>query len=382
MSTTEALGVCSGAFVIFLSMIKLKKRTFNSKLKMQKSELKFKSNPTGSPLGVQQNLLILFLFAFIFLVPGVAICSLTSDFKVNNQSTYAIPPGTNQVLILDLTLSESLKSIKINNAGTAQQWDISKISVFEDGPSLGWDGDEKEIVSRSSSPFFDTLLSGDFSAKRIFVTVDISANAASEKTIKPQVQVDVLDEEIIGFERMILAGASYPTAPVAPLAQTGEPLSTSTIRWRFLDLSNNEFGFKILDNQLRVAAKKENAGISYLDEIGLNPSTCYSGRRAVAFNDRGESNYSVNFSEVCTLALPVVEVAEPASAEAPAGKEETAAEEVPAEEVAEEVPAEKPVSEMTAEELKVKIFEIQQKIIELLNQLIQLIQQQIAELLA
>jgi len=43
-------------------------------------------------------------------------------------------------------------------------------------------------------------------------------------------------------------------------------------------------------------------------------------------------------------------------------------------------PAEKPISEMTIEELEAKIVEIQQKIIELLKQLIQLIQQQIAEL--
>ena len=36
----------------------------------------------------------------------------------------------------------------------------------------------------------------------------------------------------------------------------GEALSVSTIRWHFTDLSNNEFGFKILDSELNIVASK------------------------------------------------------------------------------------------------------------------------------
>ncbi len=323
--------------------------------------------------------IIIILGIFIFL-PAFVDGATASDFKINNQPIYVVPPGTSQVLILDLTLPEFLKSIKIINAGTAQQWDISKISIFEDGISAGWDGDEKEVVNRSSSPFWDTWLSGDFSSsqKRIFVTMDLSSAAASERTIKPQLQLNSVefasgdsgpsDQTITGFERMILAGASYPTVPVAPLAKTGEALSTSTIRWYFTDLSNNEFGFKIKDSSLKTVAISETANLSYLEETGLEPNTEYSGRRAVTYNDRGEGPTSAIFPAVTTLV------------EAPPIAEEVP-EEVPAEEeVAEETPAEKPISAMTAEELKTKILEIQQKIIELLKQLIQLIQQQIIEL--
>lgn len=328
-------------------------------------------------------MIVIFLGIFV-LIPEVGFSATAGDFAVNSQPTYSVPPGTTRLLILDLTLPEIPQSIKILNAGTAQQWDISKISIFEDGSSSGWDGDETEKVSVSSSPFWDVTISGSFSQKRIFVTVDISSTAASERTIKPRLQLNSVkfasgdsgpsDQTITGFERMILAGVSVPTVPVAPLAGIPEAISTSTIRWHFLDLSNNEFGFKILDNKLKVAAKSETADLSYLDEIGLSPSTCYSGRRAVAFNDRGESGQSANFSEVCTLAqpAPVVEIA----------KEKTPAEEVvkevPApEEIVAPAPVEKPISEMTVSELRVKIVEVQQKIIELLTQLIQLLQQQI-----
>ncbi len=320
--------------------------------------------------------IIIFLGIFVFF-PSLVSGSLSSDFKVNPQPIYSIPPGVSQVLIFDLTLPEIPRAIKILNQGTAQQWDIAKISIFEDDNSSGWDGGETEILMKSSSPFWDAELSGNFSQKRIFVTVDISSTAASERTIKPQLELNSVefasgnrgpsDQTITGFERMILAGASVPTVPVAPLAGTPEVISTSTIRWRFTDLSNNEFGFKILDNQLKVAAKSETAGISFLDETGLNPNTCYSGRRAVAFNDRGESGQSANFSEVCTLAQPAPVVEIP--------KEETP---TPApEEVVAPAPVEKPIAQMTVDELKTKITEVQQKLIEVLNQLIQLIQQQI-----
>lgn len=277
---------------------------------------------------------------------------------VNNQSTYVVPPNSSNVLIFDATLSEAPSSIIIYNNGTAQQTDIAKISVYEDGNSSGWDGDEKDIVFKNSSPFWSSKLSGSFSKRRVFVTVDIASNAVSGRTLQPKIKTNFSDEEIIGLERKILAGASAPQIPSAPLVQKGEAISASTIRWYFLDLANNEFGFKILDKQLKRVAVSEIADLSYLDETGLESSTCYSGRRAVAFNDRGESNYSANFSEVCTPVQPVIEEARPPEEVAP--------------QVAVEVEEVRPPEEVEPPDIAVR-----QKIIDVLKQLIQLLQEKI-----
>ncbi len=311
---------------------------------------------------------VILILVFV-LAPSFSFASTASDFTVNPQSTYDVPPGTTQLLILDLTLpGAGLTSIKINNAGSVVQYDLSQISIYEDGPSPGWDGDETERVRKSSSPFWDTEITGDFSKQRIFVTVDINSNVYTGKTIKPEIEINSAvfsntalngptDKKITGFERIILAGTEVPYVPVSPMAQKGEAISASTIRWYFTDLSNNEFGFKIIDNQSKVLIRSEKADLSYLDETGLKPDTEYSGRQVVAFNDRGQSSISTLtvFPAVQTFSLPVVE-----------------------EEKKEPVPAEtgRPLS---SQELRDKIQELQLKIIDLLKQLIQLLQQQITE---
>jgi len=327
---------------------------------------------------------IFFLTLLVF-VPGIVYGFVASDFTVNSHSTYAIPPGTTRVLILDLTLPEALESIKIKNAGTVQSTDMSKISVFGDGDSAGWDGDETELTLKSSAPFWETWLSG-FSRTRIFITVDIKSTAVSERTIKPQLEIDSLkftsgatgptDREVTGFERMILAGASIPAVPVTPLAGTAEAISTSTIRWYFTDLSNNEFGFKILDGNSNIVVKKEQADLTYLDETGLQPDTEYADRQVIAFNDIGESLGSP--LAVFPAARTLAEEAEVETIE-----EETETEEVrPPEEVApqpvEEI--EEPVEPSLLETIQQKIAEIQQKINELLKQLNELIGQQAASI--
>ena len=347
---------------------------------------------------------LIFISIFIFL-PGLVCASVAEDFFVNNQPVYAIPRTTAQVLILDLTLPEptensflQLKSIKIHNAGTAVNADITKMVIWEDGSSPGWDNDEVIIKRVLSSPFWDTEILCACSAQRIFVTVDISSTAGSERTIKPQLSAASGDSaaiqfttstangptntNVVGFERTILAGASHPTAPVAPLIKTSEAISTTTIRWNFLDLSNNEFGFKILDSNLNIVARSETADISYLDETNLEPNTEYSGRRVVAFNDRGESSFSAIFPAISTLAAVAAEeeaeVEEEVVEEEVGQEPEEVAEEVVEEEVEEiQEVVEKAVREMTVLELKTKIQEIQKMIIDLISQLIQLLQLQI-----
>jgi len=325
---------------------------------------------------MKKTLLIISVACLV--IPAAVSAYTADDFTVNQHSTYAVPPGTTKLLILDLTSPEPIDSIKIKNAGTAQQTDLSKISIYKDGSSPGWDGDETEFFSKSSSPFWETWLSGP-SQTRIFVTVDINSSAVSERTIKPQLEINSVkftpgesgpsDRAITGFEREILAVAGLPTIPVSPSAGTPEALSASTIRWHFTDMSNNEFGFKILDGNLNELVRKEQADISYIDETGLEPDTEYSGRRIVAFNDRGESSITSLsiFKPARTLALPEIEVV-------PEKEEEEEGEEV-----VEIVPEKKPEPELTtAEQLRAKIRELQLKLIELLNQLIELLQQQLS----
>lgn len=320
---------------------------------------------------------IIFIFGIFIFSPVLVFASTASDFIVNPQSTYDVPPGTTQLLILDLTLPNSgLESIKIVNLGTIQQYDIYQISIYEDGSSPGWDGDESERARKTASPFWDTELTGAFSKQRIFVTVNVTSTVASGRTIKPQLEINSVvfsnpafngptDKKIIGLERFIVVGADMPSVPVSPLVRKGEAISTSTIRWYFTDLSNNESGFKILDKNLNTVATG-GANISYLDEIGLEPNTEYSGRQVKVFNDMGQSSASTLtvFPAVTTLALPAVAVPPP---------------EEPAEEAVEETAQEGTGGPLSAEELRALIQEIQQKIIDLLNQLINLLQQQISQ---
>jgi len=284
----------------------------------------------------------------LFLLAPLLVNGATGDIVVNNQSTYDVPGGTDKLLILDLTLPGNLSSIKIINLGTAQQWDISAIYILEDGASPGFDGDEHEIFRKSSSPFWDTEMSASSSKTRIFITVDVVAAAGSGKTIKPQATINS-DQTITGVERTISALASIPDVPQAPLVRFGEALATSTIRWNFLDMANNELGFRIKDTSLKTKVEIIQQDLSYVDETGLQANTCYSGRRVSAFNDRGEGSASLNFAEVCTPQEPSPVIEEVPVIETPV--EETTSmspvveEPVIEEPIIEETPAEKPIIE-------------------------------------
>lgn len=313
---------------------------------------------------------IIFILTIFLFSPLIVSASTAGDFTVNSQPTYDAPPGVTDLLILDLTLPDSqLRSIKISSAGNLQQREVLQLSVYEDGSSSGWDGDELEKTRVSSSPFFDTELSGIFSKTRIFVTVNVTSTAISGRTIKPELALNSAtfsdanfngptDQKIIGLERTIKAGVSMPSTPVSPLAQKGEALSTSTIRWRFTDLSNNEFGFKILDGNLKEVARKEEANLSYLDETGLQPDTEYSSRKLFAFNDKGVSLTTslTIFPAVRTLPLPAV-IEEPAAVETTTTATTT-----------------EDNSEFLA-----KIQELQLKIIDVLKQMILIFQQKISQ---
>lgn len=322
------------------------------------------------------------VFSLLLFLPFLAGASPANDFTVNPQSTYAAPPGSDNLLILDLTLPDShLSSIKIANAGTLQQYDIDQLSIYEDGVSAGWDGDEKEVVRKSSSPFWDTDIAGEFSKSRIFVTISIKSDIYFNKTVQPELGLNSMifadssfngpaDQEITGFMRNIVSGASQPSAPQAPIAGSGQALSTSTIRWSFTDLADNEFGFKILDGNLKVVAEKDQADVSYVDETNLAPNTEYSNRRVVAFNDRGESTISTLsvFPAVTTMALPVSPVIATTTQEQQ--KTATTVEAVP----------ETPKVPTLFETIQAKIIELQQQVLILIQQLNELIAQSSASI--
>ncbi|MDD4986124.1 MAG: fibronectin type III domain-containing protein, partial [Dehalococcoidales bacterium] len=303
------------------------------------------------------------LLGILALLPGAALGYTASEFQVNSQSVYAVPQNTAKVLILDLTMPAVLKALTVENAGTAQQTDLSRMTILEDGDSPGWDGDEKEVAVRAGSPFWETRISGNFSKTRIFVTVDIASSAVSNRTMQPRISANAIefasgggpsDQPILGLARAISAVADSPSVPVAPIAVSAEALSSTSIRWRFTDLSNNEFGFKLLDGNLKELAKIETADLPYIDETGLQPGTVYSGRKIVAFNDRGESQSSALsiFPETKTLA----------EIKSTSVGEEVVTEEVPVvtttEEEIEEIVQEKGLFETIQE----KIIEIQRQI--------------------
>ena len=137
-----------------------------------------------------------------------------------------------------------------------------------------------------------------------------------------------------------------------------------------MDLSNNEFGFKILDENLKIATSgPEN--ISYLDETGLEPNTEYSNRKIVAFNDRGQSSVS-------TLSvLPAIKTL-PSDEEKETRSPQETESQSPVPEVESQVPETGGPVPPSESELRAQIQELQQKIIDLLKQLIQLLQEQIS----
>lgn len=328
----------------------------------------------------------------IIFLPVSSDAFVADDFVINRQSTYAVPYNAPNVLVFDLTLPApnegetlQLKSINLHNFGTADQTNISKLMIWEDGSSLGWDGDERSVVTLSLAPFFDTVTIGDFKKytdqdfwQRIFVTVDTNETGSVERSFKIQLlknsavfissSTGPTDAELTGFERKITVNDSTLSVPSSPIAGIPQAISSNTIRWYFTDIANNEFGFKLLDSSAKVLVKKEEANLSYIDEIGLQPNTEYSGRKVIAFNDRGENPVSVSsvFPSARTLALaPIV---------APVSTTTEVAVEEPKTEAGS--PSQEIITAPTLfETIQTKIADIQRQISELIKQLDELIKQ-------
>lgn len=79
------------------------------------------------------------------------------------------------------------------------------------------------------------------------------------------------------------------TIPAAPTALSGEAINSSTVRWEFIDNSDNEDSFGIEVNGNEVASASANA--SFIDET-VTPNTLHLGRKVFARNSAGKSGFS------------------------------------------------------------------------------------------
>ncbi len=102
-------------------------------------------------------------------------------------------------------------------------------------------------------------------------------------------------------------GYEESNAPAAPTAVPAQALSTSSIRWNFVDNANNEVGFKVLDGLGEVKATCVGENLTYCDETGLQANTQYT-RYIVAYNNNGDSLQSSAVSRYTETSVPAVSI--------------------------------------------------------------------------
>jgi hypothetical protein len=93
------------------------------------------------------------------------------------------------------------------------------------------------------------------------------------------------------------------TSPTAPLAGATEVLGSTSVRYNWIDVSDNETGFRIINAEGQIVAETQ-AGQTSVVEMNLPPNTIISGRSVLAFNSVGES---------AATALPQATTAAPVS---------------------------------------------------------------------
>ncbi|NLN76791.1 MAG: hypothetical protein GX139_10840, partial [Armatimonadetes bacterium] len=100
--------------------------------------------------------------------------------------------------------------------------------------------------------------------------------------------------------------AMYAAPPVAPTMGTPTTLSTTAIRWKVTDKSNNEIGFKVVDAAQKAVAtapvSNGSGSVVSMDETGLTPNTAYT-RTAKAFNGSLDSSPTAAATK-WTLSVP------------------------------------------------------------------------------
>ena len=349
------------------------------------------------------KILIINLFIFSFFLTNFTQAALSTDFtKYDVPSSYFYPQEFDE-LVMDLTIpsgiegEDKFQAITLQNNGLARDfYDIEKVKLWSDSGPSGFQGMEvdKDLGTFTSSglnSWYLSNLSEEVPAQglRIFVSLEISKNATSRRTIQMEIP-KLVDSNNNGLFELGDLGVFMESKNNGPIDQ------------EIINPYSQEIRTFVIDNlspKTVITAPKDGAtltaGRSYVikgvarDQGGSTPAWVQLG-----INDTWHdviatgSNYltwEYNWQDIKegTYQLKTKSADWLGNTEDPRdGGVITVTKETPVVQPSSEVtpPAEKPISEMTAEELKAKIIEIQQKIIELLKQLIQLIQQQIAEL--
>ncbi|MBI2356751.1 DUF2341 domain-containing protein [Candidatus Dojkabacteria bacterium] len=94
-------------------------------------------------------------------------------------------------------------------------------------------------------------------------------------------------------------------APAAPTSVAAQALTTSSIRWNFVDNATNETGFKVVDELGVVKATCASADLTYCDETGLSANTQYT-RAIIAYNANGDSQASSLTSRYTLINTPTI----------------------------------------------------------------------------
>ena len=98
-------------------------------------------------------------------------------------------------------------------------------------------------------------------------------------------------------------GEEMTNGPTAPTITSPTALSATSIRWNFVDNSDNEIGFRIYDSSNTLKVTCAASDLNYCDETGLSPNTQYT-RKVVAYNNDGNSTYSLTVSIYTLAATP------------------------------------------------------------------------------
>ncbi|MBI3626722.1 DUF11 domain-containing protein, partial [Candidatus Uhrbacteria bacterium] len=91
--------------------------------------------------------------------------------------------------------------------------------------------------------------------------------------------------------------------PVKPTITNPDTFSTTSVRWNFTDNSDNEVGFKLLNQYNRVIKTVEQPNLGYIEETGLTQGIKYI-RKVAAYNSGGISEISEAESTYTQLEKP------------------------------------------------------------------------------
>lgn len=134
-------------------------------------------------------------------------------------------------------------------------------------------------------------------------THSCTATTNSQANVPPYFEVIFAKRKTSSVPHVL--GQETSNAPQAPTTAAAQALSTTSIRWNFIDTSTNETGFKVYDTNDVLRATCEGEDLLYCEETGLSPNTQYT-RKITAYNDEGESPFSEEVSRYTLAPTPEI----------------------------------------------------------------------------